>query len=55
MCCIRKVGHIANSHEDLRGASRADAGHGQKNLGLRNVLDKLEYLGFNFFAVLQFG
>lgn len=55
MRCIRKVGHITDSHEDLCGATRADTGHGQENLGLRNVLDGLEYLGFNFFAVFQFG
>ncbi|CAB0867325.1 hypothetical protein FRC0505_02447 [Corynebacterium diphtheriae] len=51
MCCIWEVGHIANSHEDLCGASRADAGHGQKNLGLRNVLNELEYLGLDFLAM----
>ncbi|CAB0995656.1 hypothetical protein FRC0537_00246 [Corynebacterium diphtheriae] len=55
MCCIWEVGHIADSHEDLCGATWADTRHGQENLGLRNVLDKLEYLGFNLFAVLQFG
>ena len=55
MRCIGKVGHIADGHKDLRGATWADAGHGQENLGLRNVLDQPEYLGFNLFAVLQLG